>query len=79
LADGRIPREAPDSEPLTDLLTVFFGAGIFTANSAFQFGQWQTHSHQGWQATRLGYLSEEQGKRIKTPAGGEGRRGPSRH
>ncbi len=59
LADPRIPPETPDSEPLTDLLTVFFGAGIFTANSVFQFTQWQSHSHQGWRASRLGYLSEE--------------------
>ncbi len=59
LADGRIPQDTPDSEPHTDLLTVFFGAGIFTANSAFQFAQWQSHSHQGWRASRLGYLSEE--------------------
>lgn len=59
LADHRIPPDMPDSEPLTDLLTVFFGAGIFTANAVFQFGQWQSHSHQGWKASRLGYLSEE--------------------
>ena len=59
LADKRIARDTDDSEPLTDLLTVFFGAGIFTANSAFQFHQWQDHSHQGWSASRLGYLSEE--------------------
>jgi len=59
LADHRIQPDTPDSEPLTDLLTVFFGAGIFTANSVFQFSQWQSHSHQGWRASRLGYLSEE--------------------
>ena len=58
LADGRIKREEEDSEPLTDLLTVFFGAGIMTANSAFQFSQWQGISHRGWNASRLGYLSE---------------------
>jgi hypothetical protein len=59
LADGRLSHDAADSEPLTDLLTVFFGAGIFTANAVFQFSQWQSHSHQGWKASRLGYLSEE--------------------
>src|SRR5262249_53384780 len=46
-------------EYLTDLLTVFMGLGIFTANSAFMFSQWQTNTHQGWQASRQGYLSEE--------------------
>jgi hypothetical protein len=59
LADGRIARDTPDSEPLTDLLTVFFGTGIFTANSVFQFSQWQSHSHQGWMAGRHEYLSKE--------------------
>jgi hypothetical protein len=59
LGDRRILPDTPDSEPLTDLLTVFFGAGIFNANAVFQFGQWQSHSHQGWKASRLGYLSEE--------------------
>jgi hypothetical protein len=41
LADNRIKRDEEDCEPLTDLLTVYFGAGIFAANSAFQCYQWQ--------------------------------------
>ena len=60
MADQRISRDAEDSEPLTDLLTVYFGAGILTANAAFQFGQWHDHQRQGWSATRQGYLSEAQ-------------------
>jgi hypothetical protein len=60
LADGRISRDQDDCEPLTDLLTVYFGAGILTANVAFQFHQWRSHSHQGWNARRQGYLSEAQ-------------------
>jgi hypothetical protein len=59
LADRRVERGVEDCEPLTDLLTVYFGAGIFTANAAFQFHQWQDHSHQGWCCQRQGYLSEE--------------------
>jgi hypothetical protein len=59
LGGGRISREDMHHEDLTDLITVFFGMGIFTANAAFQFTQWQTHSHQGWKASRLGYISEE--------------------
>ena len=47
-----------DHEPLTDLLTVYFGAGIFTANSAFEFSQWQDTYYHGWSTRRLGYLSE---------------------
>jgi hypothetical protein len=60
LADGRITREAEDNEPLTDLLTVFFGAGILTANARFQFSQWQDVRQHGWSASSLGYLSEAQ-------------------
>lgn len=59
LGGGRISHEDKHHEYLTDLITVFLGLGIFTANSAFQFSQWQDHSHHGWQASRLGYLSEE--------------------
>jgi hypothetical protein len=58
LADKRIDPEEKDSEPLTDLLTVYFGAGVLTANSAFQFSQWQDGRMQGWNASRQGYLSE---------------------
>lgn len=58
LADQHITPDEKDCEPLTDLLTVFFGAGILTANSAFQFSQWQDHKMQGWSVSRQGYLSE---------------------
>ncbi|HJP97033.1 MAG TPA: hypothetical protein VJ862_00595, partial [Rhodanobacteraceae bacterium] len=47
-----------DHEFMTDLLTVYFGFGIFTANSAFQFRQWQSAGLMGWSASRTGYLSE---------------------
>lgn len=43
---------------MTDLLTVFFGLGIFTASSAFQFSQWQDANWEGWSTKRLGYLDE---------------------
>jgi hypothetical protein len=58
LADQRVQQDEEDCEPLTDLLTVYFGAGILTANSAFQFNQWQDGRMQGWNASRQGYLSE---------------------
>ncbi|MEU4424005.1 hypothetical protein AB0F81_25525 [Actinoplanes sp. NPDC024001] len=54
LGDGRITPERRDHEPLTDLLTVFFGLGIFSANSAFAFAQ-DTGSYR---TSRLGYLTE---------------------
>ncbi|HUR47838.1 MAG TPA: hypothetical protein VMZ27_18280 [Candidatus Saccharimonadales bacterium] len=60
LADQRIKRDEEDCEPLTDLLKVYFGAGILSANSAFQFNQWQDGRMQGWNMSRQGYLSEAQ-------------------
>lgn len=51
LGEGRIK---VNNEPLTDLVTIIFGLGIFNANAAFQyntgFDQW------GW--SKLGYLSQ---------------------
>ncbi len=59
LLGGRhIDREAPDMEPLTDLLTVFLGMGVFTANSAAHFTQHDDGTKHGWSFRRLGYLSE---------------------
>jgi len=59
LRPGLVKRDEPDMEPLNDLLTVFLGFGIFSANSAFQFEQYTTNESQGWSTQRLGYLSEE--------------------
>lgn len=47
-------------ELLTDLATIFFGFGIFTANSLFKFEQWTNSSFQGWQMSREGYINEEE-------------------
>lgn len=46
--------DGADHEPLTDLLTVHFGLGIFTANAAFDFSQ-DDHRRT---VQRLGYLTE---------------------
>jgi hypothetical protein len=54
LADGRISARRRDHEPLTDLLTVFFGLGVFAANSAFEFSR----NASGYRTSRLGYLTE---------------------
>ena len=59
LGEERVDDDYDDHEPLTDLVTVFFGLGVFTANSAFSFQQWTNSSSQGWQTERKGYLSEE--------------------
>ncbi len=57
LADGRYSSEEPDHEPLTDLLTVFFGLGIFTANSTLRSVNWRYGNWEGWNISRQGYLT----------------------
>ena len=47
-------RITENDEPLTDLLTVIFGLGIFNANAAFNFRT----GAQSWGYSKLGYLSQ---------------------
>jgi hypothetical protein len=54
-----VNRDEADMEPLTDLLTVVLGFGIFTANSAARFQQHDDGHKQGWSVQRLGYLPQE--------------------
>jgi hypothetical protein len=56
LGQGRL---AENDEELTDLNTIALGFGIFTANSIFQFQQFQGASHQGWQTQKRGYIPEQ--------------------
>ncbi len=58
LGDGKIGREVEDGEPLTDLLTVFLGFGIFSANAVFRYATYSDGRGQGWSMRRQGYLSE---------------------
>lgn len=57
LGHGRISDEAEDHEPLTDLLTVYFGMGIFSANSVIREHNWHAGQVSGWSMGRRGYLS----------------------
>ena len=59
LGEGRIHPGYEDHEPLTDLLTVFLGMGVFTGNAVFSFRQWADGFSQGWQTERRGYMTEE--------------------
>ena len=59
LGGGLMEHSVKDMEPMTDLLTVFLGFGIFNANSAARFLKWQNDRKQGWSMSRLGYLPEE--------------------
>jgi hypothetical protein len=54
LDDGGATRDREDHEPLTDLLTVYLGMGIFTANACFDF----TQDNYQRSTRRLGYLTE---------------------
>jgi hypothetical protein len=57
LGHGRISPDAEDHEPLTDLLTVFLGLGVITANSVIREQSWQDGPYAGWKIGRRGYLS----------------------
>jgi len=60
LLGGRlISSKTPDHEPLTDLLTVFLGFGVFTSSAARRFKQFQDERRYGWSMHRSGYLPEE--------------------
>lgn len=55
LGRGGMPgADGEDHEPLTDLLTVYTGFGVFSANAAFHF---ESFNGGGWRARRLGYLN----------------------
>ena len=54
LHTGLARADEKDHEPLTDLATVFFGLGVFTANAAFVFSQ----GRGGWQRQQLGYMNQ---------------------
>jgi hypothetical protein len=47
-----------DHEPLADLATVFFGLGVFTANSTCRFRQWREDGRGYWKADAPGFLNE---------------------
>ena len=57
LGDGRFDQNNPEHEPLTDLLTVYFGLGIFMANTALSETNWKAGQYSGWSMSRSGYLS----------------------
>jgi hypothetical protein len=50
LGEERIDPERRDREPLADLMTVYFGLGVITANACF--------AHAGTWVQRIGFMSE---------------------
>lgn len=57
LGQRRLPEDADDHEPLTDLLTVYLGMGVFTANSVIRENYWHAGQISGWSIGRRGYLT----------------------
>jgi hypothetical protein len=58
LDGGHMQRDADDMEPMTDLVTVYLGLGVFTANASRRFLKYQKDRLEGWSMSRLGYLPE---------------------
>ncbi|HEV3084605.1 MAG TPA: hypothetical protein VGY66_32880 [Gemmataceae bacterium] len=57
LGHGRISPEAEDHELLTDLLTVFLGLGVITANAVIRESYWNVGHLGGWSINRQGYMT----------------------
>ena len=53
-----VTSEQQDHEPLTDLLTVFLGMGVFNGNATISDRTWSHGTLVGWQTKRLGYLDQ---------------------
>ena len=54
LGEGRISARRADQERLTDLLTVFFGFGVFSTNAALRFAR----ARRGWSIVPQGDLDD---------------------
>ena len=59
LDGGHLSRDVEDMEPMTDLVTVYLGLGIFTANACCRFTKFRDERREGWSFSRHGYLPEE--------------------
>jgi len=78
LGQERVSADQADHEPLTDLLTVFFGMGVFTGNSTLQDRGWSDGMWAGWQTRRLGYLDQRMfGYAMAKYAWARGERNPA--
>lgn len=58
LGTGRLRGDEPDHEFVTDLLTVYRGLGVITANSTIREAYWRGGGWEGWRIGRQGYLSQ---------------------
>jgi hypothetical protein len=58
LGGGRITHDTEDQELLTDVLTVFLGLGLFTANATVREAYWRHGHWEGWTIGRHGYMTQ---------------------
>jgi hypothetical protein len=59
IGENRLDRTRPDHEEMVDLLTVFYGFGVFTANSAVALASARNSKYEGGPHLRAGYMTEE--------------------
>lgn len=57
--EKRLDPKRTDHESMTDLLTVFYGMGILTANSAVALANARNSQYEGGAVLRRGYMTEE--------------------
>ena len=57
LGERRLTGETDDHEHITDLVPVYFGAGVFTANCALRSVALQNGGMEHWSMSRQGYLT----------------------
>ena len=58
LGGNRLSREDADHEAVTDLATVFFGMGVFTANVSLRDRSTRRGNLEFWSISRQGYLTD---------------------
>ncbi len=71
LGHGRLSGDEEDQEPLTDLLTVYFGLGAITANSVIREQSWQEGPFSGWKPGRGNWISNSNGLRFGSTSSSE--------
>lgn len=59
IGENRLDRTRADHEEMADLLTVFYGLGVFTANSAVDLATARNMTYEGGPHLRAGYMTEE--------------------
>ena len=59
IGENRLDRARADHEEMADLLTVFYGIGVFTANSAVALAEARNTKYEGGPHLRDGYMTEE--------------------